>query len=78
MDLQNLFYLTAIISFVLFAAFVIYLVNVVNKLNNTIRNFADKAKSTAETIALTKYSLKAGLLKMFLNMIGGKGGDKYE
>ncbi len=48
------------------------------KLKHSIEIAAIKAKVTADNLAMAKYSIKAGILKTFLNFLGHKGGENDE
>ncbi len=83
MDVQDVYYLTGTIFFVLAVVGFIYIIFLITKIKIAVEEVAYKIKNSAENIALTGYSLKASLLKMFLNIIGAKsrhreGGERYE
>ncbi len=75
MNLENIFYFTGIIFFLASLAGIIYMIILLTKMKNTVDMMSEKAKNTAQSIALTGYSLKAGILKTFLSFLGGKGGE---
>ncbi len=83
MTVQDIFYLTGTLFFILVMAGFIYVIFLISKIKIAVEELASKVKNSAESIALTGYSVKAGLLKMFLNLVGGKtrhseGGERYE
>ncbi len=78
MDLQEIFYLVSIIFIVLLSTVAIYLLILINSIKQKVEILAIKTKHAAEDINIARHSLKAGILKMFLSMLGNKGGERYE
>lgn len=78
MTLQNTFYLFAILFFISLIGLNIYLVILVKRLKENAEKLASNVKRTAENVNLARYSMKAMVLKTFLNFLNPKGGDDNE